>query len=64
MGCDGVEDVVIATNSAKKVCHASSANDLSVPPGGVICAKASMLLQVCYIVLCLEYSLALSINCC
>ncbi|XP_039128931.1 homeobox-leucine zipper protein HOX9 [Dioscorea cayenensis subsp. rotundata] len=45
MGCDGVEDVVIATNSAKKVCHASSANDLSVPPGGVICAKASMLLQ-------------------
>ena len=46
MGCDGVEDVVIASNSMKKTnSHANSMNAVSLPDG-VICAKASMLLQV------------------
>ena len=46
MGCDGVEDVVISTNSMKKTnSHANSVIAVSLPDG-VICAKASMLLQV------------------
>nr|XP_010920424.1 homeobox-leucine zipper protein HOX9 isoform X4 [Elaeis guineensis] len=45
MGGDGVEDVVVATNTSKKIsAQANSANAFSVS-GGVICAKASMLLQ-------------------
>jgi len=46
MGCDGVEDVVVATNSMKKTnSHANPVHAVSMPYG-VICAKASMLLQV------------------
>lgn len=46
MGCDGVEDVVIAVNSFKKSnSHVNPVNVVSLPDG-VICAKASMLLQV------------------
>ncbi|XP_020093893.1 homeobox-leucine zipper protein HOX9-like isoform X1 [Ananas comosus] len=45
MDSDGVEDIVIATNSTKKIrTDANSANAFSVT-GGVICARASMLLQ-------------------
>lgn len=41
-----MEDVVIATNSLKKTnSHANPVNAVSLPDG-VICAKASMLLQV------------------
>ncbi|KAL0390105.1 UNVERIFIED_CONTAM: Homeobox-leucine zipper protein REVOLUTA [Sesamum calycinum] len=43
LDCDGAEDVVVAINSAKNL-NASS-NTLSVL-GGVLCAKASMLIQV------------------
>lgn len=44
---DGVEDVIITANSTKKLrsCVNSPNNTFSVP-GGIICAKASMLLQV------------------
>ncbi|KAF3454993.1 hypothetical protein FNV43_RR05441 [Rhamnella rubrinervis] len=45
MSCDGSEDVTIAVNSAKNLTTASnSANSLAFL-GGVLCAKASMLLQ-------------------
>lgn len=45
MGGDGIEDVIIACN-AKKVRNTSTSANAFVTPGGVICAKASMLLQV------------------
>ncbi|RVW38841.1 Homeobox-leucine zipper protein REVOLUTA [Vitis vinifera] len=46
MNCDGAEDVIIAVNSTKNLNTTSNpANSLSLP-GGVLCAKASMLLQV------------------
>lgn len=45
MNCDGAEDVIIAVNSTKNLNTTSNpANSLSLP-GGVLCAKASMLLQ-------------------
>ncbi|EAY78948.1 hypothetical protein OsI_34053 [Oryza sativa Indica Group] len=44
MGGDGIEDVIIACN-AKKVRNTSTSANAFVTPGGVICAKASMLLQ-------------------
>lgn len=46
LGCDGVEDVIVAVNSTKNLgTHVSPANALPVP-GSILCAKASMLLQV------------------
>jgi hypothetical protein len=46
MNCDGAEDVIIAVNSAKNLSTTSNpANSLAFV-GGVLCAKASMLLQV------------------
>ncbi|EAZ25309.1 hypothetical protein OsJ_09120 [Oryza sativa Japonica Group] len=45
MGGDGVEDVVIACNSTKKIRSNSNAGIAFGAPGGIICAKASMLLQ-------------------
>ncbi|GFS43106.1 homeobox-leucine zipper family protein [Actinidia rufa] len=47
MGSDGVEDVTIAINSSPSKFPGSQYNTLSVLPsfGGVVCAKASMLLQ-------------------
>ncbi|KAL0460194.1 UNVERIFIED_CONTAM: Homeobox-leucine zipper protein REVOLUTA [Sesamum latifolium] len=42
LNCDGAEDVVVAINSAKNL--TASSNTLSVL-GGVLCAKASMLIQ-------------------
>uniref|UniRef100_A0A1D1ZGV4 Homeobox-leucine zipper protein HOX9 n=1 Tax=Anthurium amnicola TaxID=1678845 RepID=A0A1D1ZGV4_9ARAE len=45
MACDGAEDVVIATNSMKS--SSAHVNSTCAPPvsGGILCAKASMLLQ-------------------
>ncbi|KAH6814640.1 Homeobox-leucine zipper family protein / lipid-binding START domain-containing protein [Perilla frutescens var. frutescens] len=42
LNCDGAEDVVVAINSTKNLTAGSSALSLL---GGVLCAKASMLLQ-------------------
>ncbi|KAL0460704.1 UNVERIFIED_CONTAM: Homeobox-leucine zipper protein REVOLUTA [Sesamum latifolium] len=42
LNCDGAEDVIVAINSAKNLTTGSSALSLL---GGVLCAKASMLLQ-------------------
>lgn len=48
MNTDGAEDVIIAVNSSKNLGGASNpSNSLSLL-GGVLCAKASMLLQVSY----------------
>lgn len=48
MSSDGVEDVTIATNSSPSKIFGSQYSTLSMLPtfGGVMCAKASMLLQV------------------
>ncbi|TYJ33530.1 hypothetical protein E1A91_A05G109300v1 [Gossypium mustelinum] len=45
MNCDGTEDVIIAINSSK--CFSSTSNPANALSflGGVLCAKASMLLQ-------------------
>lgn len=46
MNGDGAEDVIIAVNFSKKLSTTSNpANPLSFV-GGILCAKASMLLQV------------------
>lgn len=45
MGGDGIEDVVVACNSTKKIRNNSNAGITFGAPGGIICAKASMLLQ-------------------
>ncbi|KAL6967254.1 hypothetical protein U1Q18_033058 [Sarracenia purpurea var. burkii] len=45
MNCDGTEDVIVAVNSAKNFSATSGhSNSLSLL-GGILCAKASMLLQ-------------------
>ncbi|KAG2548409.1 homeobox-leucine zipper protein HOX9 [Panicum virgatum] len=44
MGGDGIEDVIIACNS-KKIRNSSNPASAFGAPGGIICAKASMLLQ-------------------
>ena len=46
MGGDGIEDVVVACNSTKKIRNSSSMGITFGAPGGIICAKASVLLQV------------------
>ncbi|CAN6296863.1 unnamed protein product [Urochloa humidicola] len=45
MGGDGIEDVVVACNSTKKIRNNSNVGIAFGAPGGIICAKASMLLQ-------------------
>ncbi|CAD6201581.1 unnamed protein product [Miscanthus lutarioriparius] len=45
MGGDGIEDVVVACNSTKKIRNNSNSGITFGAPGGIICAKASMLLQ-------------------
>lgn len=45
MAGDGIEDVIIACNS-KKIRSGSNPATAFGAPGGIICAKASMLLQV------------------
>lgn len=48
MGSDGADDVTIAINSSPSKFLGSQYNTLSMLPafGGVLCARASMLLQV------------------
>lgn len=46
LNSDGAEDVVVAVNSTKNM--TAGLNTLSVL-GGVLCAKASMLLQVVFL---------------
>ncbi|EMS51049.1 Homeobox-leucine zipper protein HOX10 [Triticum urartu] len=45
MAGDGIEDVVVACNSTKKIRSISNGVNAFEAPGGTICAKASMLLQ-------------------
>lgn len=64
MGSDGVEDVTIVTNSSPSKILGSQYSTLSMLPtfGGVMCAKASMLLQVnsCLLLIRLFQSLHIS----
>lgn len=46
MSCDGSEDVTVAVNSAKNLSATSNSANTLAFLGGVLCAKASMLLQV------------------
>ena len=46
MNCDGAEDVIVAVNSTKNLGAASSQSSSLSLLGGILCAKASMLLQV------------------
>lgn len=52
MGGDGIEDIVVACTSTKKIRNNSNAGITFGAPGGIICAKASMLLQVRVINIC------------
>ncbi|KAJ4726042.1 Homeobox-leucine zipper protein like [Melia azedarach] len=45
MNCDGAEDVIIAVNSTKNLSTTSNAANSLAFLGGILCAKASMLLQ-------------------
>lgn len=54
MGGDGIEDVVVACNSTKKIRNNNNAGITFGAPGGIICAKASMLLQVMVIIVCVK----------
>lgn len=47
INCEGAEDVVLAVNSTKNLGTTSNPANSLTYPGGVLCAKASMLLQVC-----------------
>lgn len=43
---DGMDDVVLTANSTKRFTTCSSSDNAFTSAGGVICAKASMLLKV------------------
>lgn len=45
INCDGAEDVILAVNSTKNLTTTNPANSFAFL-GGILCAKASMLLQV------------------
>ncbi|KAK1394334.1 Homeobox-leucine zipper protein REVOLUTA [Heracleum sosnowskyi] len=45
MSCEGSEDVIVAVNSAKNLFSTSNPSNSHSLVGGVLCAKASMLLQ-------------------
>ncbi|XP_042482460.1 homeobox-leucine zipper protein REVOLUTA-like [Macadamia integrifolia] len=45
MNCDGAEDVVVAVNSTKNVGTVANPVNALPLPGGILCVKASMLLQ-------------------
>ncbi|KAK8601489.1 hypothetical protein V6N13_058814 [Hibiscus sabdariffa] len=45
MNCDGCEDVIIAINSSKNLRSSSNPTNALSFVGGILCAKASMLLQ-------------------
>lgn len=46
LNCDGAEDVFIAVNSTKNLSGTSNPASSLTFLGGILCAKASMLLQV------------------
>lgn len=46
LNCDGAEDVIIAVNSTKNLSGTSNPASSLTFLGGILCAKASMLLQV------------------
>lgn len=46
LNCDGAEDIILAVNSPKNLNASSSAHNPFAFLGGILCAKASMLLQV------------------
>ena len=48
MNCDVAEDVTIAVNSTKHIGTTSNPSNSLPLFGGILCAKASMLLQVSY----------------
>ena len=48
MSCDGAEDVIVTFNSTKNLSSTSNAPNSLAFLGGILCAKASMLLQVSY----------------
>ena len=48
MNCEGSEDVIVAENSLKNLFSTSNQSHSISMVGGVLCAKASMLLQVNY----------------
>lgn len=53
MSSDGAEDVTIAINSSPNKLigsHVNSPQLFSAIGGGILCAKASMLLQVCSLI--------------
>ena len=62
MGGDGIEDVVVACNSTKKIRNNSNSGITFGAPGGIICAKASMLLQVRVIIICVKALLVQSFH--
>ncbi|KAF5470700.1 hypothetical protein F2P56_011197 [Juglans regia] len=45
MNCDGAEDVIISVNSTKNLSTTSNPDNFLAFGGGILCAKASMLLQ-------------------
>ncbi|XP_050238204.1 homeobox-leucine zipper protein REVOLUTA [Mercurialis annua] len=45
MSCDGAEDVIVTINSTKNLSSTSNAANSLAYLGGILCAKASMLLQ-------------------
>ncbi|OVA18075.1 Homeobox domain [Macleaya cordata] len=45
MNCDGAEDVIMAVNTTKNVGTSNAPTNILPLPGGVLCVKASMLLQ-------------------
>ncbi|XP_052186933.1 homeobox-leucine zipper protein REVOLUTA-like [Diospyros lotus] len=45
MNCDGGEDVIVSFNSTKGLGFTSTHSNSFPPTGGILCAKASMLLQ-------------------
>lgn len=47
INCDGAEDVTLAINSSKNLNTSYDPVNSLAFHGGILCAKASMLLQVC-----------------
>ncbi|XP_010264677.1 PREDICTED: homeobox-leucine zipper protein REVOLUTA-like [Nelumbo nucifera] len=45
MSCDGAEDVIVAINTTKNMSTIANASNTLTLPGGILCVKASMLLQ-------------------
>lgn len=46
LNCEGAEDVIIAVNSTKNLSSTSNPASSLTFLGGILCAKASMLIQV------------------